>query len=164
VAGKIAAATAVVVAAGAFVDAAVAFTTNSKTFTCSFGVPFPWCPGQIKRAVLTIPAADFVDAVNVSVASGETSLYGDVIMNGPPYNAQPNAAEWRIHAIGGRYRFEVEYASQDPRPVTVIVNNTVWRQSALNAVTGGFMPQSQRWVDLGELELKTGDNIEEMRA
>lgn len=41
---KIATATAVVVAAGAFLDAAVAFGTKARTLTCNLTIAVPWCP------------------------------------------------------------------------------------------------------------------------
>jgi hypothetical protein len=110
--------------------------------------------------VITVRAVDFVSGRDVAAASGQVAVYGDVLLNAPPFNDRPNAAEWRITTpSGGRYRFEVEYASGDPRPVRVLVNGDVERESALNAPTCGFYPNCQRWADIGVVDLNPGDNV-----
>jgi hypothetical protein len=47
--GKIAAATALLLAAGALIDASIAAGTKARTMTCSLdalGIQLPWCPAS----------------------------------------------------------------------------------------------------------------------
>jgi uncharacterized caspase-like protein len=112
------------------------------------------------RQVITIPAVNFASQQNVAAASGSAAFYGDVILNAPPYISRPNAAEWNVNtSTGGRYKFEVQVAAAEPRPVTIFINGTIWRQSALNSVTGGWTLDYQRYHDLGLITLRPGVNV-----
>jgi hypothetical protein len=112
-----------------------------------------------RREPITIRAVDFVGGVDVAPAGGPTARYGAVLLNAPPYNSRPNSAEWNVPApAAGRYRVEVEYAAAGARPVDVIVNGSPWRRGMLNEATGCWDPQCQKWVVLGDVQLRAGDN------
>jgi hypothetical protein len=50
--GKIAGATAFLVALGGLLDAAIAIATKGKTLTCNLVVSFPWCPSPVEKVSL----------------------------------------------------------------------------------------------------------------
>lgn len=114
-----------------------------------------------KPAPVSIRAADFVRGINVALASGPVAIYGaDVLLNGPPYNERPNAAEFEFRTLAsGSYRMSAEYAAESPRPVDIYINRRLVISRGLSAPTGCFEPGCQKWMSQGEVQLEYGLNI-----
>jgi 4-amino-4-deoxy-L-arabinose transferase-like glycosyltransferase len=95
---------------------------------------------------------------NVSIDKGELG-YGTgigVIVT----HVFPAFAEYTIVVERGRgYRLELRCASAEFRPVRVLVNGRVARESVCGAASGGFGPQDQRWQPGGVLTLTKGRNL-----
>jgi hypothetical protein len=110
---------------------------------------------------IELQASRFVHGERVAMASGIVARYGaDVLMNAPPYERGPNAAEFEVRPTApGSYRFGVRYASADSRPVTVSLNGRTINANALAAPTGCFDPNCQKWMEQGEVSLNDGLNI-----
>jgi hypothetical protein len=117
--------------------------------------------GSRPPQAIVIPASSYLSArsLNVEVGGGLSGNYGpDTLHNGPPYGAQPDAAEWQFTAVAGSYWFEVEYAAATPRPVTIIINGRQVSAAGLSAATGGWGLDSQRWVRQLPVTLQSGSN------
>ena len=117
-------------------------------------------PGAAQPGTITIRAIDIVRGCDVAPASGVTAIYGQgVLINAPPYTERPNCAEYSFIApSSGNYRLEIEYAAAQSRPVQVTLNGVLVNQSAIAQITGGWMPENQRWTEVGTYRLKKGSN------
>jgi hypothetical protein len=72
----------------------------------------------------------------------------------------PSSAEWDIDVPkAGKYQVELRYASGELRPVKLLLNNNVIRESTAGADTGGFNPDKQRWEPQGVFDFKAGKNV-----
>jgi cytochrome c553 len=71
----------------------------------------------------------------------------------------PDEAEWDLTVpAAGDYQVELRYASADPRPVKLILNGRVIRESCAAQVTGSFQPDGQRWEVAGRFPFSAGKN------
>ncbi len=72
---------------------------------------------------------------------------------------QPSTAEWNVEVpAAGMYQVELRYASAEARPVKLLLNGKVIRESTAGAITGSFQPEGQRWEPQGVFEFKAGVN------
>lgn len=117
-------------------------------------------------AAIELQASKFVRGEQVAMATGIVARYGaDVLMNAPPYERGPNAAEFEVRPSSpGSYQFAVRYASADSRPVVVAVNGRTVNVNALAAPTGCFDPKCQTWMEQGEVSLNEGMNVVRLRT
>ncbi len=58
----------------------------------------------------------------------------------------------------GEYQLELRYASNEPRPVEIVINGVTVETVAAGAITGGFTADAQRWFTQGRYLLKAGTN------
>jgi hypothetical protein len=109
------------------------------------------------RQVIEVRAMDFVNGTNVAI---DACVVGPgTLANAAPCTDRPNAAEFVMRATaGGRYRLDVNYAAASSRPVRVMVNGVPVRDNALSSVTGGWENSWLRWVEVGTVELRQGEN------
>ena len=71
----------------------------------------------------------------------------------------PCSAEWDVDVQAtGNYQVELRYASGEKRPVKLIVNGKVVRESTAGTVTGGFFPDAQKWEPQGVFPFVAGKN------
>lgn len=112
------------------------------------------------RTTLTVRAADFLRPLNVALG-GPGNVYGsDVLLNGPPYGAAVNRADFEfVAARGGSYMLKVEYAAAVSRPVRVILNSQEVMANALNAATGCWELTCQQVLNQGRVTLRDGLNV-----
>lgn len=117
-------------------------------------------PIPIKTRV-DVPASDFVRGTNVALGGPPNSAFGqDVLLNGPPYTQQRNAAEFEFRAqAGGNYRLVAEFASVEPRPAQIFLNGSLVLKNALASSTGCWTPNCQRMIDQGTVVLRQGSNV-----
>ncbi len=108
-------------------------------------------------APVMVPAKSYAHGVNVEVGGG-LAIYGhDVLHNAPPYNTQPNLAEYQITLPWtGRYELSVEYASEESRPASVFLNGSRLVEKAMGAPTGGWGEDAQRWSVVATVEASSG--------
>ncbi len=111
------------------------------------------------KTKIQIPASDFVRPENVALG-GPNNIYGpNVLLNGPPYNDRPNAAEFDFTAsAAGTYLLKIEYAAATARPVTVSLNKVVAIPNAMNAPTGCWEVSCQLLLNQGNVTLREGAN------
>ena len=90
------------------------------------------------RDSIIIRAKDFVRGSGVALASGQVITYGsDVLLNAPPYQDRPNAAEFDFRvSTTGTYSMLAEYAAATARPVSVTINGHLVISNAMSAPTG----------------------------
>jgi hypothetical protein len=94
---------------------------------------------------IVLPAKNYDGSQNAEV--GVLSAYGDdVVHTGPPYMEKEVYMEYDVSfPKTGPYELWIEYAAQDSRPVTIFMNGNVVAQNALEATTGGWTPDHQKW-------------------
>lgn len=115
-----------------------------------------------KATVIEMPSSRFVHGERVAMATGNVAaLYGtDVLMNAPPFQSGPNAAEFEVRATAsGSYKFQARYASADSRHLNLTVNGHQITSNALSAPTGCFEQNCQIWMEQGEVFLQEGLNV-----
>lgn len=115
-----------------------------------------------RRETIIVRASEFVRPLNVALGGPRGSNYGDdVLLNGPPYTHQPNAAEFDFSARGeGNYLLKIEYASGDDiRPAKIILNRSMAIESAMAAATGCWEHTCQRTLNQGKVYLRDGANV-----
>ncbi len=79
-----------------------------------------------------------------------------VLVNAGQY---PNFAEYPVEiGAGGEWQLDLRYASGDPRPVRILVNDRLVSTEAAGGTTGGFFPQHQRWAAAVVVRLPAGPN------
>jgi cytochrome c553 len=101
--------------------------------------------------------AEKFDRGNVSVI---TDGYGEGIGIISDPGSQQNFAEYDIQiAESGLFLIQLRYAAQTARPGKLLINGKVVREKAISQVTGGWMPQHQRWFSEGMHTLGNGNNV-----
>jgi hypothetical protein len=104
-------------------------------------------------------ASDFINGNNVAMAAGQVAIYGNVLMNAPPYSDRPNSADFQFQVpVAGTYQMWVEYAASEPRPVRIVVNGGLLTSNGLSAVTGCWELNCQQFLNQGEVQLRAGTN------
>lgn len=79
-----------------------------------------------------------------------------VLVNAGEY---PNRTEYDVDvASAGLYQLDLRYASGDPRPIRVYINDRLVTSTAAGKVTGGFYPNHQAWFAEGVYKLRSGVN------
>ena len=72
----------------------------------------------------------------------------------------PQFAEYAIQVpAGGTYRFDIRMASQEARPLRVLVDQQEQIAKCCEATTGDWFPTHQRWIAAGELKLTPGAHV-----
>src|SRR5262249_33593811 len=64
----------------------------------------------------------------------------------------------------GRYRLDVRLASQEKRPLRVLVDGKEQLASVLAVTTADWYPADQRWFTAGELQLGAGAHVLRLEA
>lgn len=105
-------------------------------------------------------AVDFSRGCDVAATSAATMAYGaGVLTNGPPYVERPNCAEYEVALpVAGLYRFEIEYAAEQARPLRVWVNGALVATEALPQPTGCWAETCQAWGEVGVFAFRAGPN------
>jgi cytochrome c553 len=71
----------------------------------------------------------------------------------------PDFAEWDVNLPqSGVYQIELRYAAAESRPVRLLLNSRLIRDSAAGQVTGSWQPEGQRWEAQGRFRLQAGKN------
>jgi hypothetical protein len=76
--GKIAAATAILLAVGSFLDATIAVTTKATTLTCNLTVSFPWCPTPPVISANLPPGMSLTCKYTTGPKAGQTQNFSGV--------------------------------------------------------------------------------------
>ncbi len=142
-----------------------------------------WLPPRPQPAPPRIPQPIVIRAVDyakdarswgiaITTQPGNPNwVWGEGIANGgPPWDAsRQNRASFDVHVPqAGIYSLAIEYASGEPRPIDIVVNNSLWKVGALTKSTGGFCanvtadsrcPRSHAtWETVGPMQLRQGIN------
>jgi hypothetical protein len=92
---------------------------------------------------IQFPANDFVAALSQGVeANCHGGVYGDVVCNKDAQN-RSDTVVWQFQAPAGNYALSIEYASDDYRPVSVMLNGRIVATGALGPGTGCWYLQCQ---------------------
>ena len=112
-----------------------------------------------KRQSLDVVQADSAARTNLNRDDSNWGSKDCVIL----HTSSPDPvqyAEWEIMVEKpGAHLITVRYASQDSRPMKLLVNGTLIDSEALKEKTGGYHPKSQKWVPVATLSLKSGKNL-----
>lgn len=106
------------------------------------------------------PARQLIEAENFDRGNliKDFTTYGKgigVIIN----EKTPDFAEWDITVpAAGSYQVELRYASAEERPVHLLLNGKVVRESVAGQNTGSFQPDGQRWEVAGLFRFHAGKN------
>ncbi len=110
----------------------------------------------LPSGAIQVEAEDFVRGNVLKDRSGFGKGIG-VLVNAGEY---PNRTEYEITPpTEGLYQLDVRYASNDPRPIRIYVNNALVASNAAGNVTGGFYPEAQKWFAEGVFALHNGKNL-----
>lgn len=100
-------------------------------------------------------AEDYVTG-NVNKDKGAFGKEIGVLVNRGEY---PNVAEYEITvSSAGPFQLDLRYASGDSRPFRVFANGTLVLPKAGGQVSGGFLPEHQKWFAEGVIVLQAGAN------
>jgi hypothetical protein len=83
----------------------------------------------------------------------------DVVVARTGNDGQQFAEYDMTFANATRRQLEVRMASEESRPVRVLLNGVVAFESALGQTTGSWNPDTQTWIRVGELSLTAGRNV-----
>lgn len=110
----------------------------------------PLPPGAI-----LVEAEDFLQGNVLKDRDGFGKGIG-VLVNAGKY---PNVTEYEVSITkAGAYQMDIRYASNDPRPIRLYINDALVSAQATGKITGGFDPESQKWLAEGVFALKAGKN------
>jgi hypothetical protein len=71
----------------------------------------------------------------------------------------PTYAEYKITiSHGGRYELRIRYASDESRPLRVLLNGSLIARSAASEVTNGYDAKDQFWQKVGIFDFASGQN------
>jgi hypothetical protein len=102
-----------------------------------------------------IEAEDFASGNVLKDTSGFGRGIG-VLVNAGQY---PNRTEYVFDLPEtGTYQLDLRYASGDPRPIRIYVNDRLVLSNAAAHTTGGFNPQNQKWFAEGVFRFTSGRN------
>lgn len=113
---------------------------------------------RFKPGAVILTMVDAASLEGAEVGGGLAAAYGaDVLHNMAPYtDDRANAATFNFNTPkGGAYKLFIEYAALEPRAIEVSLNGFA-PQPALVDATGGWT--AQEWVDVGQVQLKSGAN------
>ena len=107
---------------------------------------------------IDLPSTSYLRATNVALST--SGQYGaDALLNAPPYNDVPNAAEWDFNVpVTGSYQLLATYASGESRPSQISFNGTQVFANAIGTTTGGFFPANRQTLLQGIVQLTAGAN------
>lgn len=110
---------------------------------------------RVPRVPILVPATASTKLVGLTLGKpGDTHIGGTLFNDKGP----PNSAEFEFSAQGGEYYLEIEYASNDSRPVDIFLNGRLWARGRANEATGGYGLANQRWKPEGQINLNEGKN------
>ena len=112
----------------------------------------------------------FVDKSRAMEWEAEDHVRGNVIVDRQKYGdgigiisdpgGQKNFAEYDVTIkSAGTYFLTLRYAAANARPGRVLLDGKVAVENALTEVTGGWLPENQRWHHEGQLELTVGKRV-----
>lgn len=111
---------------------------------------------SVNAAKYEIRAQDAVKTENT--ASGAPDGYGDSLITRRPGNI-PTSATYEVTVPKkGRYKFVIDYAAAEPRPLLVTVNGQQITGNAASASTGGWLEGNRKLSNEGNVNLKKGKN------
>ncbi len=113
---------------------------------------------------------EFLDRDSALEWEAEKFARGNVIVDSEQYGngigiisdpgAQKNFAEYDLKIEKpGSYFLALRYAAKSKRPGRILVDGQVAVEPALSKATGGWMPENQRWIQEGQLELTAGTRV-----
>ena len=74
--------------------------------------------------------------------------------------SQNNFAEYDLQLPAkGQYLVQLRYAARNARPGRLLINGKVVNDRAIREVTGGWMPEHQRWFTEGAYTFRQGANV-----
>jgi hypothetical protein len=112
--------------------------------------------GPLPIGGLLIEAEDFKRGNVLKARDGFGKGIG-VLVNAGQY---PNRVEYELTIpVAAPYQLDLRYASNDPRPVRVLINGKTVKSNAAGGITGGFNPAEQQWEAEGIFQLDAGDNV-----
>ena len=80
-------------------------------------------------------------------------------------NSAGGMQQWDIELKGaGKYFLHFEYASGDPRPVNLFINDKQQEGQYLKRATGGFFARNLSWDTIGPFEFQQGKNTIRIEA
>ena len=78
-------------------------------------------------------------------------------------HTQVGGAQWVEYDVtlpmASTFALEIRFAAQESRPMQLSLNDEVVFEEVLGETTGSWMPDSQRWFSLGDIELRAGRNV-----
>ena len=105
---------------------------------------------------IVVEAEDFTRG-NVLKDTGGFGKGIGVLVNAGKY---PNLTEYEVEIPqASAYQLDLRYASGDPRPIRIYINDKLVASNAAGKVTGGFYPDKQAWSAEGVFLLKAGKNL-----
>lgn len=111
--------------------------------------------GAAPAGAIVLEAEDYV-AGNVNKDKGAFGKGIGVLVNRGEF---PNVAEYEVSVTSsGPFQLDLRYASGDSRPFRVYVNGALALSNAGGKVSGGFLPEQQRWFAEGIFLLQAGPN------
>jgi len=112
--------------------------------------------GSAPPSATVVEAEDFVRGNVLKDRNGFGKGIG-VLVNAGQY---PNRTEYEVDvAKAAPYQIDLRYASGDPRPIRIYLNDKLAAANAAGAVTGGFNPDKQAWFAEGVFQFKAGRNL-----
>jgi hypothetical protein len=108
--------------------------------------------------VLTVALMSCSEPAPIEIEA-ENFARGNVVVDRITPN--PNSFAEYDFEIGaaGNYQVELRYASTVPRPLKFLVDGKVVNPQAAATETGGFLPEQQKWMPAGDVELSTGRHV-----
>jgi hypothetical protein len=128
----------------------------ARNLVCrDWGWPCPAHPMTIE-----IDATKFRNPLGIAINQDAAYGAGKVIVNAPPQNVgRPNAADYGFFGVAGTYLLAIQYAAMEARAVEVSVNGQKIPWKALEAPTGCWEFECQKWLDQYPVTLTQGWNI-----
>ncbi len=118
---------------------------------------------ELERQIEAV-AGDIIDRQAEKFDRGNVSAitdgYGEGIGIISDPGSQENFAEYDIEiSESGSFLLQLRYAAKNARPGKLLINDKVVREKAISQVTGGWMPQHQRWFSEGVHTFRGGKNV-----
>ena len=105
------------------------------------------------KAALNVEAETFARGTAIR----DSDTYGKGIGVVRTGGVVPTNAEWDLDVpASGRWEVALRYASNEARPVAVLVNGKALRGDAAGRDTGSFNPDGQQWETVGVADLPAG--------
>ncbi len=128
-----------------------------KEALCKLSLGFCPAPEIIAFSAVDIEKIVDRDGVGGAIAGNQIGmLHNEVVDN----KQRSNMIKYRISvASAGSYKLRILYSSNESRPLSVHVNDTVVTNDALRETTGGWNNENRCWSLPYVVSLKEGDNF-----